>query len=50
VPFIKEDRLFADDIKALHQLVKDGELLEIAEEAAIKNNIKLDNNDEFGIY
>ena len=50
VPFIKEDRLFADDIKALHQLVKDGELLQIAEEAAIKNNIKLDNNDEFGIY
>ncbi|HTI61159.1 histidine ammonia-lyase [Mucilaginibacter sp.] len=50
VPFIKEDRIFADDIKALHGIVKDGSLLALADEAAAKNNIKLDNDDEFGIY
>ena len=50
VPFIKDDRIFADDIKALHNIVKDGSLLALAEEAAAKNNIKLDNDDEFGIY
>ncbi|MBS1526309.1 MAG: histidine ammonia-lyase [Bacteroidetes bacterium] len=50
VPFIKEDRVFADDIKALHQIVKDGSLLAIADEVAARNNIKLDNDDEFGIY
>ncbi|MGZ3945500.1 MAG: histidine ammonia-lyase [Mucilaginibacter sp.] len=50
VPFIKDDRIFADDIKALHQIVKDGSLLALAEDAAAKNNIKLDNDDEFGIY
>ena len=50
VPFIKDDRVFADDIKALHGIVADGSLLALAEEAAAKNNIKLDNDDEFGIY
>jgi len=50
VPFIKEDRIFAEDIKALHGIVKDGSLLALADEAAAKNNIKLDNDDEFGIY
>ena len=50
VPFIKEDRIFADDIKALHGIVMDGSLLALADEAAAKNNIKLDNDDEFGIY
>jgi histidine ammonia-lyase len=50
VPFIKDDRVFADDIKALHEIVADGSLLAVAEEAAAQNNIKLDNDDEFGIY
>jgi len=50
VPFIREDRIFADDIKALHGIVMDGSLLALADEAAAKNNIKLDNDDEFGIY
>ncbi|MBS1529694.1 MAG: histidine ammonia-lyase [Bacteroidetes bacterium] len=50
VPFIKDDRIFADDIKALHQIVTDCSLLNLMEEAAAKNNIKLDNDDEFGIY
>ena len=50
VPFIKDDRIFADDIKALHKIVTDGSLLALADEAAAKNNIKLDNDDEFGVY
>jgi histidine ammonia-lyase len=50
VPFIKDDRIFADDIKALHKIVTDGSLLALADEAAAKNNIRLDNDDEFGIY
>jgi histidine ammonia-lyase len=50
VPFIKEDRIFGDDIKQLHTIVTSGSLLAIANDTAAKNNIKLDNNDEFGIY
>jgi len=50
VPFIKEDRVFADDIKQLHKLVTNGALLATVDEAAEKHNIKLDNDDEFGIY
>jgi histidine ammonia-lyase len=50
VPFIKEDRIFADDINQLHQLVTSGSLLAIAGEAAIKHDINLNSNEEFGIY
>ena len=50
VPFIKDDRIFADDIKQLHKIVCNGSLLAIANGAANKNDIKLDNDDEFGIY
>src|SRR6201996_1244006 len=50
VSFIKDDRIFADDIKQLHTIITSGSLLELAEEAAAKNDIKLDNDDEFGIY
>ena len=50
VSFIKEDRLFADDIKQLHKIVTDGSLLATANSIATKNDIKLDNDDEFGIY
>ena len=49
VPFIDNDRLFADDIKALYQLITSGELLATANQTAVANNIKL-NDDEFGIY
>ena len=49
VPFIQEDRIFADDINVLCQIMTDGRLLETADKAAIKNNINL-NDDEFGIY
>jgi histidine ammonia-lyase len=50
VSFIKDDRLFADDIKQLHKIVTDGSLLATANSIATKNDIKLDNDDEFGIY
>jgi histidine ammonia-lyase len=50
VAFIREDRIFADDINALHQMIKNGSLLTTVTDAALTNNIKLDNDDEFGIY
>jgi histidine ammonia-lyase len=49
VPFIQEDRIFAEDINQLHQLVTSGELLAIANTSALKHQINL-NDDEFGIY
>jgi histidine ammonia-lyase len=49
VSFIKEDRVFADDINQLHQLITNGSFLEIADNAAIINQINL-SHDEFGIY
>lgn len=50
VPFIKEDRIFADDINALHQLIISGQLRSVADEAAQKHNININGDDEFGIY
>ena len=49
VPFIQEDRIFADDINKLHELITTGALLETAEKSAIENQINLQ-NDDFGIY
>jgi histidine ammonia-lyase len=49
VPFIEEDRVFADDINALHQIIINGSFLAVADNTAINNHIKL-NDDEFGIY
>jgi histidine ammonia-lyase len=49
VPFIKEDRVFADDINQLQELITIGSLLSTVESEASKNKINL-NNDEFGIY
>jgi histidine ammonia-lyase len=49
VPFIDDDRIFANDINALYTIVIDGSLLTIANNTAIANNINL-NDDEFGIY
>ena len=49
VSFIKEDRVFADDINQLHELITSGSLLSTLESEALKNKINL-NNDEFGIY
>jgi histidine ammonia-lyase len=50
VPFINEDRIFAEDINALHQIITSVELLQVADAAAKKHNINLNNDDEFGIY
>jgi histidine ammonia-lyase len=50
VPFIKEDRIFAEDIYALHQLITSGQFLSVATEAAEKHNINISDDDEFGIY
>jgi histidine ammonia-lyase len=49
VPHIQDDRIFADDINALHRLITDGILLTTANHTAIANQIEL-NDDEFGIY
>jgi histidine ammonia-lyase len=50
VPFIQEDRIFAIDINNIHQLITGGGLLAYANATAEKNNIKLNDDDEFGIY
>jgi histidine ammonia-lyase len=50
VPFIDHDRIFADDINALHQIITNGSFLAIADSAAIKHHIINLNDDEFGIY
>jgi len=49
VPFIDHDRIFANDINALHQLITDGTLLTTINHTTLANNIDLD-DDEFGIY
>jgi len=49
VPFIDHDRIFADDINQLHQLITNGTFLAIAEDEAAKHTINL-HDDEFGIY
>jgi histidine ammonia-lyase len=49
VSFIDDDRIFADDINELHQLISNGTFLATAECTAIKHHINLE-DDEFGIY
>jgi len=49
VPFINDDRVFADDINQLHQIITDGSFLATANNAAIHHHINL-SHDEFGIY
>jgi histidine ammonia-lyase len=49
VPFINDDRVFADDINRLHQIITDGSFLATANNAAIHHHINL-SHDEFGIY
>jgi histidine ammonia-lyase len=49
VSFIDHDRIFADDINQLHQVISNGLLLATADNAAIKHHIDL-KDDEFGIY
>lgn len=49
VPHIYDDRIFANDINALHQIITNGALLQIANDTAIANQTDL-YDDEFGIY
>jgi histidine ammonia-lyase len=49
VPHIQDDRVFADDIKQLHQLITAGSFLALADDVAAKHQINL-SHDEFGIY
>jgi histidine ammonia-lyase len=49
VPHIDDDRIFANDINALHQIITNGALLQIANDTAIANQTDL-YDDEFGIY
>jgi histidine ammonia-lyase len=49
VSHIQDDRVFADDINSLHQIITDGSLLATANDTAISNHINL-SHDEFGIY
>jgi histidine ammonia-lyase len=49
VSFIDHDRIFADDINRLHQLITGGTFLAVAEDEALKHKINL-HDDEFGIY
>ena len=50
VPVIEDDRIFADDINQLHQLITSGILLKTANENAQLNHINLKSDDEFRIY
>ena len=50
VPLIEDDRIFADDINQLHQLITSGTFLKTANENAQLNHINLKNDDEFRIY
>ena len=50
VPVIEDDRIFADDINQLHQLLTSGILLKTANENAQLNHINLKSDDEFRIY
>lgn len=49
VPHIDDDRIFADDMNAIHRLITGGELLNTINHTAITNHIDID-DDEFGIY
>jgi histidine ammonia-lyase len=49
VSHIQDDRIFANDINALHQLITNGSFLAKADSAAHQHQINL-NDDEFGIY
>jgi len=49
VPFIQDDRVFADDINQLYKIITDGSFLATANNAAVNNHINL-SHDEFGIY
>lgn len=52
VTFADKDRIFADDIAALHTIVADQSLVRVANEAAAQHQLNLNGiyNDQFGLY
>ena len=50
VPFIDSDRVFADDINFIHELLTSGTFLKKAREIAQQHQLNLFNDDDFGIY
>jgi len=50
VPFIDNDRVFADDINFIHGLLTSGAFLTKARETAHQHQLNLFNDDNFGIY
>jgi histidine ammonia-lyase len=50
VSFATEDRLFADDINRLHQLISSGKLLEFTNNFAQQSGLKLNQDEKFSIY
>lgn len=47
---IKEDRIFATDINALHKLITSGQFLSLANQTGQNHKLNLNDDDEFGIY
>ncbi|RFS24912.1 histidine ammonia-lyase [Chitinophaga silvatica] len=52
VAFADKDRIFANDIAALYEIIKDQSLVRVANEAALNNQLNLNGlyNDQFGLY
>jgi histidine ammonia-lyase len=52
VSFAKKDRIFANDIAALHTIVQDQSLVRVANETAAQHQLNLNGlyNDQFGLY
>jgi len=50
VPFIDHDRVFADDINNIYEILTSGAFLTKARETALAHHLNLFNDDDFGIY
>ncbi|MEP3387076.1 MAG: histidine ammonia-lyase [Reichenbachiella sp.] len=50
ISFAEEDRIFGDDMVIATDMIRNKEIVAVANEAADQNNIKLYNNEVFGIY
>jgi len=50
VPVTTTDRIFANDINQLHQLITNGSLLALADDIAARNGLNLNNDENFRIY
>lgn len=50
ISFAEEDRIFGDDMVIATDMIRNKEIVAVANAAADQNNIKLYNNEVFGIY